>query len=499
MTNIEATTRYGALFVQRNGVNQPIEYVGCHGVEGVSEDLGTPSRQYCMNSRGEYVAVAETVAPPGDISFSVTTGLRAAASIFDSLRGCQFNLYITNSLCGKPSVFPRYDTVTVLRNVRISGIDRGNMVARDTDERIGRTFSMVAAPPAMDAWRLRPALLGTSSIMDASADFYSLSPCSGLVCGRGCAGTCGSMIASLNTGEEDEDGMIAVISPNGTIELRANRPFAGTDAAARLVACLDNGRILALWTPAAVNQFSWAYSDDGGYNWVQSMSGVAPTAASAIAWSIYHIGNYVWVGAAEGYIYRSTDGGATYEAVEAGAISTATYGGVMFRSETEGYAVSNDALVQTIDGGETWLEITAPAATGMKGVWATNDYLWVIGSKLWYRDINGSTWYERDIPLSYPLSSAPLTRIRFFNDHIGAILQTGNVAGGDVNRIFYTVTGGAEGTWLTYDLGLGSSPFALEGEGLFIAASTLNDIQWCGSNTLFGVGDDAKAVKLSAF
>ena len=493
----EFSTRFGAIFVQKNGANQPLQYVGCHGLEGLSEDLGTPTTGYCFDKYGNYVPVAESIGQPSDVSFSITTGLGKQASILDALRGCRFNIYATNAACGKPHVFANYDSVSLVQRARISTVDRGNLVARDSDERITRTFGMVASPPISDSWRLRPQLLGSSSVMDSDGTYYSLAPCNGTSCGTACQGTCGGVIASIDTGETDENGMIAYISPEGSIEVRPTRPFEGTDAYAGLVLCLDSGRIVALWTPAAVNQFSWAYSDDGGYNWVETISGVSPTSPSA-SWSAYAIGDTIWVGAAAGYIYLSEDGGATFTAVESGVITTNPYSGIHFRTETEGYAIASDAFVASFDGGLTWAELTAPEASGMRSIWATNDYIWITGNRLWYRAIEGTTWYSRTLPLSFPISAAPLTKIRFFNDYIGAVLQTGTVSAGQVNRIFYTVTGGAEDTWIPYDLGVGAGS-AIEGDGFLIPASALRDIQWCGSNTLFGAGDDAKAIKLSAF
>lgn len=503
----EFTTRLGAIFLQRDGPNTPLEYVGVHGVEGLSAGGGGAERGYVLDQHGNYIVQAEMLTPPSDVSYNIIGGHTVRASVFDDLAGCKFNLYAAYSKCGRPSNFRMYDAVLGMLDSSIGDEDFGNVVAFDTDERIRFSRSVTASPPLLKAWELQPQYLTASNVMSATGEFYSLAPCRGNLCGRrGCRSSCGRVYAVVHSGTQH--GNVVYMDRGGTWKQVPARPFAGTLYEASLITCLDSGRIVVAHTATTVGgKLGFSYSDDAGYSWVDYIPNADEPGASSQNWSIFSLGNTVWVGSVAGYIYRSIDGGETWEVPEAGVISSTPYLGIVFLNENEGYAVGDGVLVKSADGGETWTEIDAPDTTDMKDVWVTEDYLWVVGAKAWYRERGGTEWFVRRLPLSFPTTDAPLTKIRFYNDYVGAILQAGLSGTDYINRIYYTVTGGAENTWKFEDLGVGPPEGSLPGqrqdspggESIFVGSRNLQDLQFCGEHSIFSAGEDALAVKLSAF
>lgn len=502
----EITSGRGAIFIQRDGANTPLEYIGCHGATGLSEDEGSVTRGFCIDDEGNYATAVETVAPPSDVGFSIVQGHSNLASVMDGLRGCNFNVYFAHSVCGKPSQFTKYDTVIVAKDARRNSVDYGNYVAFDTDERLTKTYAVTAAPPLINAWRLNPYILSYFNIMTSGGSFRSLAACKGGSCGNAsCSGKCSRIWAVYNSGTQE--GRTAYIDSRGAWKTTVKRPFQETDVdwTAQLITCLSSGRLVAVHAATTIGgHLGFSYSDDNGFSWTDYIPNTADPGTNSTTWSIFSRKETVWVGAAAGYIYRSVDSGATWVAVEPGVLSSATYTSIHFMDDFEGYAVSADSLVKSLDGGETWVEITAPAVSGMQAVWTTSEYLWVDGTKVWYRKHTDSVWTERKVPLSYPTSVAPFTDIKFANDYVGVILQTGTTGDGTkVNRILYCVTGGAENTWIYEDLGAAPPPITktdgfAEGDE-FAATRIIRDIVFCGEHTIFAAGDDALSLRLSAF
>lgn len=482
----EVTTGKGSVFIQP-GPNEDVEYLGCVGLEGLSESHGSSEPQFCIGPGGRYIEKATLSSPPSRIGYSLREGLSAdARSVIQQYQqwGDPFTIYIVHSIDGKPDQLMQFGRAHILENAKIEQSDFGNMAAFDTDERIVPTYSVTARPPSIIFNRIRPNNTTTYNVMAANGTFYSLaSATSGQFKGRK-----GRIYAVINDGSQA--GKVAYLDRGNTWLPTQSRPFALTSAGrtARLIVALDSGRLVAIWTPVAINQYGFSYSDDGGFSWVDIVSGSAPTTA-ATNWSVDAWGNTVIVGCSAGYIYRTEDGGATWRAVEAGATTTNTFTGIQFLNEEEAFAVASDALMYSYDNGASWTEIAGPSGEStMRSVAATSTHLWVTGSKVWYRAHNESDWHERVLPYTY---ASPYTQIRFYNDYVAAILQTGGTGSGNVNRLYYTVTGGAANTWSYYDLGVGANGLGL------IPSATLNDLQWFDQNTLYVAGDNARAFKLA--
>lgn len=157
--------------------------------------------------------------------------------------------------------------------------------------------------------------------------------------------------------------------------LRAITPFnAGGEHAVGLI-CLSNGRIITISTVAD----ALAYSDDDGLNWV--LIALNPAGAPNCIWSLDWAHNYI--GGAGGYIYKSVDGGTTWDTVNTGAAGTPTtaindvhgYGDVIIS------AGANNVLGLSRDGGDTWDAVVGPAVgVALNKVWAFSEREFLIGT-----------------------------------------------------------------------------------------------------------------------
>lgn len=503
---VEITSGRGALFIQRGGPNTPLVYMGFHGVTGYSEPFGEVERGYALDEYGDYVPASRVRSAPTDISFGITTGLTGNPSLLDSLRNCGFNAYIVHAACARPSNFLAYDRVIGVRDSALTSLDEGDSVGWDTDSRIPRNFALTGANPSIMTWKPKAFQLGTTGLdMLATGDFTSISPCRGQVCRQRCYGTCGGIVVVFNDGTQG--GLVGFLSPEGGWTVAENRPFAETtpQRQANLIKCLDSGRIVVI--AGYVDSAEWAssYSDDGGFSWVDYQEDPdAPVSILSTTWSIDAIGDVIIVGGTEGTLFRSDDGGVSWTKILDGDFSSAAILGVAIRNDSEVYAITTSLVLKSYDAGLTWVQMDVPTdGTGnMAAIDTTNQFVWIVGNKVWYSEHDRLDWQVRSLPTSYGPPTAKFYRVKFINDYVGAILQRGTVDGLSINRVFFTVTGGAHNTWVYLDIGnapTGSvdSGFDDPKEG-FAPAENFNDIAFCDYRTLYAVGDNRLAAKISA-
>jgi photosystem II stability/assembly factor-like uncharacterized protein len=97
---------------------------------------------------------------------------------------------------------------------------------------------------------------------------------------------------------------------------------------------------------------------DGGQNWVQQSP---PLTWAADLTDVYFIDNQNgWAsssGTTPSYVFKTTDGGATWTATSSGVMGL---WGVHFQSATLGWAVGSGFVVKTTDGGTTWVDQLVP-------------------------------------------------------------------------------------------------------------------------------------------
>lgn len=192
----------------------------------------------------------------------------------------------------------------------------------------------------------------------------------------------------------------------------------GTGESLNDVVRFDDGAMLAVGDGGAV-----LTNATGTAAWIQREG---PTALDLVALDPLGLGEAV-AADAEGRVYHTTDGGATW-AASASAPANFQARDLRFTSAQEGWVVgsgfSQSAIFRTTDGGTTWTPVPgirgAYAAVDAEGehVWATN-----VGDLIAYSHDGGDTWQTLD-----PGDVFGATDLAFWDESTGYLVGTNGYA-----------------------------------------------------------------------
>ena len=222
------------------------------------------------------------------------------------------------------------------------------------------------------------------------------------------------------------------------------------------------------------NPAELAYSDDGGASWtnvnIGATNGEFVTFGNAV--EAFDLNN-IWVVTSEGYIYKSEDAGLTWSAQESGVITSDALNCVHFADKNVGIVGGdNNILMKTIDGGETWSQVSMPAGQSTDEIYAVfaldSQRFWVGYSdgNLYCTFDGGTTWNTRSFTGS---GSGAIKSIKFINELQGVLVHNTSAPVGGVHMTF---NGGYSWEKLTA-----------------FSNSGLNDIAICDDLKMFVVGE----------
>lgn len=448
----------GALWAQRNGPNTVPVYLGCHQLGDVDQPEGDLELIYCPDESGpsRFKTVGSLQGAAGAITTSVTTDVTDELDELERTK-CPFTLFVHMSKSGRKDVFTNFDRTYVFVNVRITSRGLTNLTARTPDDnaRSEQTFDLSAeellrlVTPTIN----RQSISETSSINDIT--FCNEETCrtdedpATAVCQTGFAVTdhvVGSPAVSAN---------VLVTTNGGTWAATAADPFAvGEDLSG--VECFALSRdttrvIVSRGSAVALDPAATAYSDDSGATWTEVSVGTTnfttvPTGQSMFAFDR----NSIYVGLNNGYIYKSTDAGLSYTAIESGTIHAGAWNAIMFVDSNVGWAVGAANIVaKTIDGGTSWSAVSGPAAEAGNAaltVWVLDrNRVWIgYDSGSMYYTLNaGTDWAERAFSGS---GVGEVRDVAFLNDSLG-FLAVDNAS--PLGAIHWTIDGGYTWTALT--------------------------------------------------
>lgn len=150
---------------------------------------------------------------------------------------------------------------------------------------------------------------------------------------------------------------------------------------------------------------------------------------------------FTWIAAEGGYIYFSEDIEAGVEVQTAGTDTTEDLNAIHGSDELNLVAVgNNNAVLATLNGGETWSGITGPAVgVNLTAVYVRSATEWFIGTangKLYYTRNGGTTWTEK---LFSGSGTGTVEDIAFATGAVGYLSHTTAAGRG---RILRTISGG---------------------------------------------------------
>jgi photosystem II stability/assembly factor-like uncharacterized protein len=192
--------------------------------------------------------------------------------------------------------------------------------------------------------------------------------------------------------------------------------------------------------------------------------------------------NNIYAGLSNGYIFKSSDAGLTYTAVESATIHSGAWNAIHFFDDNVGYAVgAANIIAKTLDAGVSWSQVTGPSAESGNDVLTVNvldrNRVWIgyDSGTLYYTLDGGVTWTERAFTGT---GVGEVKDVFFLNDSLG-----------------YMITDNASP--------LGAAHWTIDGGFTWVALTTptnqgLNRIYVCNQWSFFTVGEIQSSIAFIA-
>jgi len=474
----------GAVWIQPDGPNTPLYYLGCHEMGEIASPKGDLNLFYCPDpSRpNKFEVVGQYQSTPGPITTTLTTGIGAVAAWLESI-DCAVPVYVAQISCGRKDVFVNYDRLFILDSAVITSHSLSGLAIRTPDSQAEslQTFSISATK----LHRIMHSYAAGQRSWGAGAR-------DGLVvsfCGPDrCYGVCGDAFSGCQEGYLGVEGIVG--SPSNVYrtndagimwEPTPVNPFIATEDVRGLVTFLNTS---STWKVAAArgvtdaaNPAEIAVSDDRGLTWTNyDVGAVNGQYMIGRGDSVFGFGGTrIWTVTTGGYIYTSDDGCQTWTAQQSGTLTTSDLYAIHFADNLHGVAVGEDNyILATTNAGEDWSLITAPAAevgNTVLGIHMIDNERWWVcydSARIYYTNDGGTSFRERPLSIS---GVGSIRRIKFASPYSGWLLHLN--AAGTVGTVYHTVNGGY--TWELQAMPTGTGP--------------LYDIWPCDCNTAYFAGE----------
>lgn len=431
---VYTSAKNGALWIIPNGPNTKPEYLPCHDLEDVTESRGSITLIQCINERGEYQTLGATIAPPEPTTTTLGTYIGRVADWIETVR-CPFGLYVMLG-CGKKGVFENWERAMLIDVKAVTNVTRSGLVRKEEDVPAMHTFDVEAAPGVLDFYRLTSAPQGTEAL---AGDINSVRYLDEV----GCWDSCGAVADPCAIGVAAQDTLPQILlSPElagaSVWTSTAADPFGAAEGAADahiFKVSRNTNRILAVnGTTQVASPMEVAYSDDNGATWTTVAVGATNGEFAVKKGALAVLGAYnIFLASNLGRIYKSEDGGLTWDVVEDANITATAYNAIAMLNPNVGYAVGLAGLVvKTVDGGKTWSQVGTAGAGALYSVYPmSRNRIWVGGvtGQMYESTDGGTTWTLRQLS-----EVANVMDMAWIGDYFGV------VANG--NTVKFTINGG---------------------------------------------------------
>ena len=408
-----------ALWIQPDGPNTTMRYLGCHTLDDISAPGGGINELIrCFKPDGTgWEVLGATRNPPDPVTTTITGLIEKTAGYLEQIAegaNCPFPMYVNGKLCPPYDVFSGAARWYAIEQAVIGTQGLMSLVHRDEDNISEQSFEITAYPPVLRGRDVSSDRLGMSGFTD---DAHDIASCSTPSCA---SGDCGEAVDYCDVLVICTDAVAGTAAPQilrsadngGTWAATASDPFNATENAIA-VECFTVGantsRILTARDGVSATPMHVEYSDDDGANFTDVTVTGSTNAYGAVyggamfALDMYHIWLVITDGSAGSEMWFSEDGGVTWtEQTLAGP--TGYYYAVHFQDENVGMVVgAADAVEITTDGGNTWTAATATGDGGDLLCVGENQGgdIWWVGSddgQMYYSSDHGTSWTERTFP-----------------------------------------------------------------------------------------------------
>ena len=479
------TRRKWSLWLQPDGPNTTMRYLGCHDVDDIEapgQSIAEIIRCFRPDGSGWEVRGA-TYSPPEPVTTTVTTLIEEDADWLEKILdsgNCEFPLYLNGALCPPNDVFGNSARSFLLAQAKIGTEGLQGLAAREEDTVSTQSFEITAWPPLL---RARAMTLGRQQIAEYSAvndiDFLSAARCAGDCNTALPSCSYGIAVADAPAGSPAVEGDVWYTQDGGTTwTVCAAAPFAaGENVMSGVIFQIGAStyRLLVAREADGAAAMEVAYSDDWGANWTLVNVGAVVGLGANREGALYVLNPYhLWLCLDTGYVYFSEDFGVTWtrQAGGVGAPTANDLNEIWFADAENGMAVgASDTVLVTSDGGSTWSLATATgggnsllavAENDGGGIWWAGDD----GGELYYSNDLGTTWTRRDFPGD---EVGDVTDVEFVNTLVGFLLHDNATPVGSV----YRTRNGGESWELMTD----------------VTNSGLNSVHACHVNLVYAAGE----------
>lgn len=443
MAGTPLTTKNGAVFVQEDGPNTDLLYVGCIDIDTLTEPGGGINElRRCFKTDGTgWVTLASTRSPLDPVTTTVTLQVTGQQDAFARMREAnKFGSVIIQARDKGVANDPgNYAEAYVLEKALVGERSVTSIVMRE-DEQFGeKSYALAALPPYYEVIQKTTARQSSAEalafngihVYGTGKDLNKL--------GWAVADAVGSGTANVyRTRNAGATWTVTAADPGGSDE--------------HLLAVLafefgaDSERVIAFRgvTDAAAPPECW-YSDDNGATWTSVSLGSTNALFVQKPQGVFKLDAYnIWATTDGGYIYYTNTQGATWTEQDAAAATAEDYQCIHFATESVGFAgATNGVVVKTEDGGDSWTAVTAitgtPTVAAVHCFDADNVWAATANGKFYYSTDGGTTWTERTFPGS---NDGAVVDMRFTSLSQGWAIHS-PASGQDY--IYYTKDGGR--TW----------------------------------------------------
>lgn len=422
------------VFLQRNGGNTAVEYLGCHEIGDITIPEGDITLQYCPDpaNTGKFIVTGSVQGQADTITTDITANLTDELDPMERSGLRKFTLFLTKQKLGRRDQFNNWDRIFVLGNTRVTERSYTGLSARSGENSDPSELSH-ALSSELFATPMRLAMTRqTISEAEAINSIVFCNEATERTDDSQARESCEVGYAAANAGTGVTANLLA--TTNGATWAATAADPLPADKHIAAVRCLPISTgvtriIVARGTTTAATPAQIAYSDDGGATWVTVSVGATSALFAKGHQSLFVRDiNDMWLAASGGYIYHSADGGLTWTTQEAGVLTTDTYNAIHFANADVGVAVAdNNAAAITIDGGTSWAALATPAGQTTDEINTVyvfdKNYIWIGYSDgtLYYTFDGGLNWSLRSFTGS---GAGQVKQIAFQSDLIGYMIHT---------------------------------------------------------------------------
>lgn len=357
---------WGSVDVQIGGAGNNWAYLSaCASMSGPTVPFGGTEIRWCQDPAvaGGFKVSSQFRTAPDQVSFDLMTKL-GKVNYLNRLN-CPFTLRARYANCGEREDPANYILMLAYCSSQLQEKSYEDLVVTDpanVDE------IMVTTPvQAVSEYRIEDiapervgtlAGLGDQPINDI--EYCDSAQCPGY-CGTesdGC--TTWYAVTDIDTSPYAAPNLIkGVVNLTTQQTTITNQPILGFNGNVHNVECAGSRLLIASNADSAV-----AYNDHDGDQdeWNIVVLANAPAANHNALFA--RTAREIWAGCVNGYIYKSVDGGQTFNSVHEGTLTTQTINAVYAYNKDLVYAVGNAGVIlKSTDGGKTWSDKTEVATT----------------------------------------------------------------------------------------------------------------------------------------